>query len=188
MTIVHAMFLLSVLAADSARVATAASLLSLNPAGAALEGAASYETGAGPSAGIRLPDGAVSSFALGFVLPPDYVAGGRIRVGIAWHTKAAAPCTSVLAPNFISVARVGRGHIVGQGLASGLLPTDGNMLLSASATNITSLKYYEIRSPDGVTALQAADVINFGLFRQSNSSEDTCAGDLMIQGVGILIG
>ncbi len=188
MTIVHAMFLLSVLAASSAPVATAAAMLSLNPAGAALEGAASFETGAGPSAGIRLPDGAVSSFALGFVLPPDYVAGGRIRVGIAWHTKAAAPCTSVLAPNFISVARVGRGHIVGQGLASGLLPTEGNMLLSASTTNVTYLKYYEIRSPDGVTALQAADVINFGFFRQSDSIEDTCAGDLMIQGVGIVTG
>jgi hypothetical protein len=168
--------------------ASAFELIPVNPSGVSLDGTATFQTGFGANAGIRLPDGSVASFALGFVLPQSYITGSPIRVAIAWHTNAATSCAVELRPNFISVARVGRTHIVGPGASTGLSPATGSTILAASATNVTNAVLYNITSPDGVTPLQAFDVINFGLFRPADVPGDTCAGNLVIQGIVLAIG
>ena len=175
-------------ALGSAQNASALEVLSLNPSGAFLDGAATFATGFGANAGIILPDGdTASSFAVGFVLPVDYVTGSPIQLGIAWHTTAAAtPCFVELQPDFLSVARVGRTHIVGPGIKTGLTPADGSAILVADATNVTDLKLYSIESPDSDTPLQAFDVINLGLVRESGGEGDTCAGDVVVQGIAIV--
>jgi hypothetical protein len=168
--------------------ASAFELIQVNPSGVFLDGGASFQTGFGANAGIRLPDASVPSFALGFVLPQSYTTGSPISVGIAWHTGAATPCAFDFRPNFISVARVGRTHIVGPGASTGLSPATGSTILAASATNVTNAVIYTITSPVAGTPLQAFDVINFGLFRASGAAGDNCAGDLVIQGIVIAIG
>lgn len=168
--------------------ASALEFIPVNPSGVFLDGSASFQTGFGANAGIRLPDGSLSSFALGIVLPQSYTPGSPIRIGIAWHTNAVTPCTVDLRPNFISVARVGRAHIVGGGASTGLSPATGSTILTASAMNVTNAVIYNITSPDGVTPLQAFDVINFGLFRPADAVGDTCAGNLVIQGIVIVVG
>jgi hypothetical protein len=184
----YALFILG-LASILPHHALAFGFTSINPAGAFLEGAANFSGGFGQHAGIKLPDGSsTSSFALGFVVPEDYVPGQQIRVGLAWHTDAITPCTLTLKPNFLSVARFGQPHILGTSVTSGLVAADGDLTLSAAASNVTALKVYKITSPDGATSLQPFDVINFGLYRSPTDPYDNCAGNLTIQGIGLLFG
>ena len=159
---------------------------SLDPAGALTEGDAAYDGGFGQHAGIELPDGSTSSFALGFAVPPEHPVGEPLLLGIWWHTGAAStPCTAVLRPNFISVATLNSGHIVGPGADTGLSPQDGAPTLDATAPNVTRVKLYTIDSPDGVTPLRPFDAINFGLFRPSADFRDDCDGGLVIQGIAV---
>lgn len=190
MKLIHTLILLSAVAAGPVHNAFSAELLQLSPYSAYTEGGATFSDGFGPHAGLELPDGASSSFAMGFVLPlpPEYAAGQDIRVGIAWHTDAATPCDASLRPNFISVARFGKSHIIGSGASTGLAPENGTSTITASETNVTYLKVYEITPPDGATTLVPGDVINFGLFRPTNATEDDCAGDLVIQHAAVLLG
>lgn len=167
--------------------ASALELIQVNPSGVFLDGGATFQTGFGANAGIRLPDAGTPSFALGFALPQSYVTGRPITVAIAWHTNAATPCAVDLRPNFISVARVGRTHIVGVGASTGLSPTTGSTVLLAIATSVTNAALYSVTSPDGATPLQAFDVINIGLFRSTTAASDTCAGNLVVQGILIAI-
>lgn len=194
MKLIQSLIVLSMVAASPMQNASAGEFLQLNPYSAHIDGAASLSAGFGPNAGLSLPDGLTSSFAMGFVLPlpPEYTTGQRIRLGLAWHTDATTPCDASLRPNFLSVARFGQSHIVDGGIvsdpASGLSPEDGTTTLTAGAKNVTYLEVYEITPPDGTTALAPADVINFGLYRPADVLEDTCAGHLVIQGAAILLG
>jgi hypothetical protein len=184
------LMVLSVLSFGLAQFACAAEFIQLNLYGAYTEGAAVTKDGFGKYAGLHLPDGASSEFELGFVLPlpPDYNAGERIRIGLAWHTDAATPCDAELRPNSISVARFGQPHIQGGSAADGLAPEDGTSILAASLSDVTYLKIYEISPPDGTSTLGPGDVINFGLYRPNNGSQDDCAGDVVIQGAAVLLG
>lgn len=166
--------------------ASALEVIQVNPSGVSLAGGATFETGFGANAGIRMPRTGGPSIAHGFVLPQSYVTGSAITIAIAWHTNSTTPCAINLSPNFISVARVGRSQIVGPGASTGLSPTSGSPLLTASATNVTNVALYSVTSPDGVTPLQAFDIINIGLFRSSTVT-DTCSGNLVIQGIVIVI-
>lgn len=163
--------------------------ISQNIYGSFLEYDAYFSDGYGNFAGIRMPDGSSTpSLTLNFIVPEYYIPGERIRIGVAWHTDAATPCYATLRPSFLSVARFGKEHITGSSASSGLEPEDGLNTLYAASKNTTSLKIYEITSPDGVTSLKPFYVISFGLFREPENSSDTCAGTLTIQGIGLLFG
>jgi len=125
------------------------------------EGGAAYSEGFGANAGIDLPDSGVPNFAFGFTLPFTYTPGNTVYVGVFWHTDAATPCTAMLRPNFLSVARYGDSYIQGGNASSGLVSSDGS------------------------TDLQPLDVINLGFFRPAESADDTCTGDVTIQGLAI---
>lgn len=162
-----------------------ARFISLNPYGAFLDGGARLETGFGAFAGIRFPSSGVPSVAFGFTVPPDYVPGTSLIVRLVWHSPSTG-CSISLRPNFISVARPGRTHIVGPGASSGLDPVGGNTLVAPATANQSGAKDFLIRRPDGVTDLQPGDSVIFGLFRAAGASDDTCTGELVIQGVSIL--
>ncbi len=158
--------------------------ISLDPYGAYVDGPATFSDGFGPNSGLRLPDGAVSSFSLGFTLPPDYATGTPLTIRMVWHTPSTG-CTISFRPNSIAVARPGRTHILGSGASEGLSVV-GGITLSASATaNSSQDTRIEIVSPVPSVPLQAGDVIMFSMFRAGTVTTDTCTGDLVIQGMAL---
>lgn len=156
----------------------------LNTFGALLGGGATFETGYGPYAGMRLPDSGTPQFSFSFVIPPDYTPGTNLTVRFIWNTPAIS-CGIVLAPNYISVARAGRTHIIGGGVTDGLTMVGGNVLSAPSTANQSSAKDMTISTPVPGTNLQAGDSIIFGLYRSSGHTSDTCANYLAIQGVSV---
>jgi hypothetical protein len=162
-----------------------ARFINLNPYGAFIRGGATLATGFGPFSGIRLPASGTPDFSFGFTVPPDYVPGTSLIVRLVWHSPSTS-CGISLQPNFISVARPGRTHIIGPGASSGLDPVGGSTLIAPATANQSSAKDYLITRPDGVTDLRPGDSVIFGLFRSAGAGADTCAGDLVIQGVSIL--
>ena len=171
-------------AVTSAKLASTAipRFISIDPYGALLDGG-TFSTGFGPNAGMHLPNSGTPDFAYGFTIPPGYSPGTTLYVRLVWNT-ASSGCSFVLAPNFISIARSGRTHIMGSSASSGLYGVGGD-ILSSPGVNVSALKYYSISSPESGTQLQAGDSIIFGLYRSAGSASDTCAGDLIIQGVRI---
>jgi hypothetical protein len=161
----------------------ASGFITLSPYGSHREGGAGVTDGFGPHSGLRLPDGSSSSFAHGFILPPDYVTGNPITVDLIWHTSSTS-CGIVLFPNSIAVARIGRGHLIGPTATTGLSAIGGSTLSAPSAANQSRLKSYAITAPDG-SSLQSGDSIIFSLYRPSASANDTCPGDLIIQGISV---
>ena len=157
--------------------------INLNPYGALLDGA-TISTGYGPFAGIHVPDSGSPDFAFGFTIPPDYTPGTPLTVRLTWHTSSTS-CGIRLRPNFISVARAGRTHIVGASVSTGLDPVGGETLDAPARSNQSSAKEYTITSPDADTDLEPGDSIIFGLYRWTSSSDDTCTSDLVIQGVQV---
>jgi hypothetical protein len=163
-------------------LSSAKKFITLNPYGAHMNGDTSTTSGFGPFSGLQIPD-TNSSFALGFVLPPDYVSGDPITVDIIWHTGS-TNCGIVLAPNSIAVARIGQTHIMGKSATTGLTAIGDNTLTASATENQSELKSYAITAPDGTT-LEAGDSIIFSLYRSYSSSSDTCADNLVIQGVSV---
>jgi hypothetical protein len=160
-----------------------AQYINLQLYGANTAGGASFTTGFGPNAGMQLPNTGVPSFAFEFTTPPNYASGSTLTVHVIWYTSATS-CTMSLPPNFISVARAGRAHIIGPGASSGLTAVGGNTLNAPATANVAEEKQYTITSPDGVTPLNAGDVVVFGLFRTSSGAGD-CAANLTVEGVSI---
>ena len=155
--------------------------LSLNPYGSNIEGGAVRDTGFGANAGLSLPDSGTPAFAQGFTLPQDYISGTTIKVDLLWHTSATG-CTIEFVPDFISVARAGRAHLVGPGATTGLSVDGGNVLTAASTSNNSVKTMLSITSPTSA-ALEPGDAIIFGVFRRSTSGADTCAADMRVQGM-----
>jgi hypothetical protein len=160
-----------------------AQYISLQLYGANIAGGASFTTGFGPNAGMQLPNSGVPSFAYEFTIPPNFISNSPLTVHVVWYTSATS-CTMSLAPNFISVARAGRTHIIGSLATSGLTGVGGNTLSAGASANVGEEQQYTITSPDGVTSLNAGDVVVFGLFRTSSGVSD-CAANLAIEGVSI---
>jgi hypothetical protein len=158
--------------------------LSLDPFAALLTQSASLSSGFGPNAGIHMPDGANSSFYLGFTIPPDYTSGTTLLARLLWHTSGAG-CSIVFLPNAISVARPGRTHIVGATTGDGLTVAGGTTLNAPGTANQTNETIVQITSPDGVTDLLAGDSVIFSLFRAGGNANDTCAADMVLQSVSI---
>ncbi len=161
-------------------------LIDLQLFGARIFAGANLTTGFGPHGGLQLPaTSAVPSFDFQFTIPPDYETGAPLTVRIVWHT-AATDCQMFLRPNSISVARVGRVHIVGPFASTGLDGDGGDVLQAPSTPNVTQQKLYAITSPTPATSLQAGDNVIFGLFRDKREGNaDTCAASLTVQGVSI---
>jgi hypothetical protein len=172
-------------AETAAAPTSVARFINLNPYGALTGGGATLSGGFGRFAGIHLPDGGTPDFAFGFTIPPDYVPGTALIVRIVWHSPS-TNCGISLLPNFISVARPGRTHIIGGFATSGLEPVGGATLVSPATANQSNAKDYLITRPDGVTDLRPGDSVSFGLFRSSGAGADTCTGELVVQAVSIL--
>jgi hypothetical protein len=160
-----------------------AQYINLQLYGANIAGGASFTTGFGHFAGMQLPNAGVPSFAYEFTIPPSFISNSPLTVHVIWYTSVTS-CTMTLAPNFISVARAGRTHIVGAGATSGLTGLGGDTLIAPATANVAQEKQYTITSPDGVTFLDAGDVVVFGLFRTSSGAGD-CGANLTVEGVSI---
>jgi hypothetical protein len=158
--------------------------ITLDPYAAHVAGSATLDYGYGPYAGIDLPDSGTGSFALGFTIPPDHVSGTALTVRLVWHTSSTS-CGIELQPNFLSVARAGRTHLIGGSATSGLEAVGGTILSAPSTANLSGAQEYTITSPDAGTDLKSGDSVIFGLFRCGTCLYDTCTGDLVIQGVGV---
>jgi len=151
--------------------------------GANTAGGASFTIGFGPNAGMQLPATGVPNFAFEFTIPPNYTAGNTLTVHVIWYTSATS-CTMSLPPNFISVARAGRTHLIGRDAYTGLTAIGGNTLNAPATANVAEEKQYAITSPDGVTPLNPGDVVVFGLFRTSSGVGD-CAANLTVEGMSV---
>ena len=158
--------------------------ISLDPYGAYIEGAATFSTGFGPNSGLRLPDGASSSFSMGFTIPPDYAAGTPLTLRMVWHTPSTG-CTISFRPNSIAVARPGRTHIAGSGASEGLTVVGGTDLSAPTTANSSQETRIQIVSPVPSVPLQPGDVIMFSMFRAGTGASDTCTGNLVIQGMAL---
>ncbi len=167
-------------AADNA----ANKFINVNIFGAFLVGGTFFNAGFGANAGMRLPDSSAPQFSLGFTIPPDYTPGTDMTVRFLWHTPATG-CGIELDPNYISVARAGRTHILGASATDGLTMVGGTVLNAPATANQTSAKDMTINSPSAATNLQPGDSVIFGLFRPSGAGTDTCANYLAIHGVSV---
>ncbi|OIO91467.1 MAG: hypothetical protein AUK03_10990 [Anaerolineae bacterium CG2_30_64_16] len=156
----------------------------LEPYAAYLEGSATFTGGYGPHAGINMPDGSSSSFAFGFTIPPDYAPGVPLNVRLVWHT-ASTRCGIELRPNFISVARPGRTHLVGESVSTGLDAVGGTVLDVPATANLSGEKSYTITSPVRGEKLLPGDSVIFGLYRCYGCTADTCTGTLKVQGIQV---
>lgn len=158
--------------------------ISLDPYGAYVTGATTFSEGFGPNSGLRLPDGAISSFNLGFTLPPDYASGTPLTIRMVWHTPSTS-CTINFRPNSIAIARPGQNHIQGSGASDGLSVVGGTTLNAPGTANSSQATQIQIVSPVSGTPLQAGDVVMFSMFRAGNAAEDTCTGNMVIQGMAL---
>lgn len=156
----------------------------VNTFGAFLGGGATFNIGYGPNAGIRLPDSGVPDFSYSFTIPPDYTPGTNLTVRFIWHTPATS-CGIELAPNYMSVARAGRTHIIGPYTSSGMTMLGGTLLSAPATANQSGAKDMTINTPSAGTNLLPGDSIIFGLYRPSSNPTDTCANYLAIQGVSV---
>lgn len=164
--------------------ASVARFININPYGVRLE-EGTFATGFGANAGILLPNAATPSISFGFTIPPDYTPGTAIIVRVVWHSPS-TNCGIELRPNFISVARAGRTHILGPGASTGLSAVGGTVLNTSAVANRSEAKDYLITSPDGVTDLRPGDSVIVGLFRSAAASTYTCPGNLVIQAISVI--
>ena len=154
--------------------------IDLQPYGAQLGAGAAISSGFS-SAGIRLPDGAGSSFAFGFTVPFDYSPGTDMTLHLIWRTPDTS-CGFRFLENFASVSRPGRGNITSGGSVSdGIQIQGGNTLTAPSTANVTKKTLVTVKSPDPTMDLRRGDSYLFGLFRSSGAPEDTCTDDLIIR-------
>lgn len=158
--------------------------ISLDPYGAYVEGAATFSQGFGPNSGLRLADGANGSFSLSFTLPPDYASGTPLTIRMVWHTPSTG-CAIVFRPNSIAIARPGRNHIQGATASEGLSVVGGTTLNAPATANSSQATQIQIVSPVSGTPLQAGDVIMFSMFRSGTEAQDTCTGNMVIQGMAL---
>lgn len=165
--------------------ASVARFININPYGVLLQEGASFATGFGASAGITLPNAGTPHISFGFTIPPDYTPGTAIIVRVIWHSPS-TNCGIELRPNYISVARAGRTHILGGGASTGLSAVGGTVLNTSAVANRSEAKDYLITSPDGVTDLRPGDSVIVGLFRSAAASTDTCSGGLVIQAISVI--
>lgn len=158
--------------------------ISLDPYGAYVEDGATFTDGFGPNSGLRLPDGGTASFSLGFTLPPDYASGTPLTIRMVWHTPSTG-CAIVFQPNSIAIARPGRTHIQGPGFTDGLSVVGGTTLNAPATASSSQATQIQIVSPVSGTPLQAGDVIMFSMFRSGAAAQDTCTGNMVIQGMAL---
>ncbi len=158
---------------------------SLDPYAAFLPTAAYFDDGYGPFSGIHFPDTSNGSFSLGFTIPPNYSAGTTLVVRTVWHT-AAVNCGIRFRGNSISVARVGRTHIIGGGASTGLTVVGGETLTAPGTSNQSNETLINIDAPVAGEKLLPGDSIIFSLFRSPTEAADTCTADMVIQSFSVI--
>ena len=159
---------------------------SLDPYSAYLEGSASFNDGFGQFAGLYLPKASpLPAFAVGFTIPPNYTTGTPLTMRLLWHTSSTS-CLVDFRGNAISVARPGRNHIVGLTTTDGITIVGGELLAAPTVVNQTNKQLVVITSPDGVTNLEPGDAVIVGLYRRSDSGNDSCTTPMVIQAISVL--
>ena len=157
--------------------------MSLSPTAAHMEGGTSYNDGAYGFGGMILPDTGVPSFAYAITLPPDYRPGTRLAVRVLWHTPS-TDCSIDLRPNATAVSRPGVQHQTVGNASAGLI---GPGLLAAPAvTKQTKATTFSLTPPkSSVDPLKPGDGYQFGIYRRTDSGNDTCSGPLHVTGVSV---
>ena len=158
-------------------------MVDLPPNEAFLDNGASFDDGAYGFGGMILPDANRPTFAYTFTVPKDYKPGTTLRVRVLWHSPSTS-CTIDLRPNATAVSRPGVQH---QTLGSASAGLTGPALLTAPATTkLTQVATYSLTPPKAsVNPLKPLDAYQFGLFRATDSGNDTCTGALHVTGVSV---
>jgi hypothetical protein len=157
--------------------------MSLSPTAAHMEGGTTFDDGAYGFGGMQLPDAGVPSFAYGITLPPDYKPGSRIAVRLLWHTPS-TNCTIDLRPNATAVSRPGVAHETVGNASAGL--TGPGPLAAPATPKLTKAATFVLTPPKAtVNPLKPGDAYQFGIFRSAASGNDTCTGELHIDGLSV---
>jgi len=157
--------------------------ISLSPTAAHMEGGTTFEDGAYGFGGMILPDTGVPSFAYAITLPPDYRPGTRLAVRLLWHTPS-TDCKIDLRPNATAVSRPGVQHQTVGNASAGL--TGPSLLVAPSVTKETRAAVFSLTPPKAsVDPLRPGDGYQFGIYRRTDSGNDTCSGELHIDAVSV---
>ena len=157
--------------------------ISLSPTAAHMEGGTTFDDGAYGFGGMILPDSGVPSFAYAVTLPPDYRPGTRLVVRLLWHTPS-TKCTIDLRPNATAVSRPGVAHETVGNASAGL--TGPGLLTAPGVTKETRATSFTLTPPkSSVDPLKPGDGYQFGIYRRTDSGNDTCSGELHIDAVSV---
>lgn len=157
--------------------------ITLSPTAADMGNGTTFNDGAYGFGGMILPDSGLPKFAYGITLPPDYKSGTTLRVRLLWHTPS-TNCNVDLRPNATAVSRPGVQHQTVGNASAGLT---GPGLLAAPATaKQTKVATFALTPPKAsVNPLKPLDAYQFGIYRRTDSANDTCSGPLHITGVSV---
>jgi hypothetical protein len=157
--------------------------MSLSPTAANMGNGTTFNDGAYGFGGMVLPDSGLPKFAYGITLPPDYRPGTRLAVRLLWHTPSTS-CNIDLRPNATAVSRPGVQHQTVGNASAGL--TGPSLLAAPATTKLTQATVFTLTPPKAsVNPLKPGDAYQFGIYRRTDSANDTCSGPLHITGVSV---
>lgn len=157
--------------------------ITLSPTAADKGNGTTFNDGAYGFGGLILPDSGLPKFAYGITLPPDYRPGTRLAVRLLWHTPS-KDCKIDLRPNATAVSRPGVAHETVGNASAGL--AGPGLLTAPSVAKQTSASTFVLTPPKAaVTPLKPGDAYQFGIYRRTDSADDTCSGPLHITGVSV---
>jgi hypothetical protein len=162
--------------------------INLSPSEAHLDGDAAFSGGGGAAslAGIYLPNTTFSRVHISFTLPPDYNPGSDLTLRIVWANGPfnAINCAFDFWSSAVQVARPGAA---GNAYAAATRFSNGSdqITLDAGATPLLfRAEELTIQGSDGAKALQPGDALYVQVARRGDLAADTCAGSLVISGLG----
>jgi hypothetical protein len=158
--------------------------LSASPASAA-EGSFSFPpqaafvsgSGAKASVNVNLPASGTSGFFVDFVLPPDYVANGRVRI-VLYITDAVGGCTARLVAHQLVRRRAGAPSV---NSLSGL--SEGNPTVALAGFTVVP-KVIALQPGAQPVGQLPGDAIVLEVIRQADDMADTC-DRIFIQAIDI---
>lgn len=157
--------------------------ITLSPTAADKGNGTTFHHGAYGFGGMVLPDTGRPTFAYGITLPPDYRPGTKLALRLLWHTSS-TDCKIDLRPNATAVSRPGIAHETVGNASAGL--NSPGLLVAPSVQKMTRAATFTLTPPKAsVSPLRRGDAYQFGLFRMTDSADDTCSDALHITGVSV---
>jgi|GEM_PF-5330489 len=155
----------------------------------AFDGAVWELNGGGDLSGMALPNSSLPRFAVGFTLPPDYVAGDDLVLRIVWGNSQfnATSCGFVLWANGISAFRANAAPVYG----GGQFPNGSDMITleaPSSGGQIRETTLSIAGQTGGTRWYQPGDMVSVLIARRSSDAADTCTGKLFVLGAAVTYG